>query len=175
MVAAIVVTMTSFSIISMTNAQQPQTSRSKFGTIASLQYGKVSYKYPELKVLWILSGIWEFKNINSSSQAFNATLGMVMTNGTAPHIHTITDFKMTGSPTKKGITTTYNGKATVSFTPGFIFRVPFVTNVPISIKLIGPSAMSIWIDPTTSRVHFGNTPIYGVQHGMPMTQMTSMK
>ncbi|MGB6594109.1 MAG: hypothetical protein WBE68_21635 [Candidatus Nitrosopolaris sp.] len=54
-VAAIVVTMISSSIISMTNAQQSQTSGSKFGTIASLQYGRVRYKYPGLKVLWILS------------------------------------------------------------------------------------------------------------------------
>ena len=50
MVAAVVVTMTSSSITSMINAQHPQTSGSKFGTIASLQYGRVSYKYPELKV-----------------------------------------------------------------------------------------------------------------------------
>jgi hypothetical protein len=71
--AVVVVTMISSSITSMTNAQQPQTSGSKFGTIASLQYGRVSYKYPELKVLWILSGAWEFKNINSSSPAFNAS------------------------------------------------------------------------------------------------------
>lgn len=167
-VTAVVVIMISSSIISMTHAQQPQISGSKFGTIASIEYGRVSYKYPELKVPWILSGAWEFKNINSSSPAFNATFKMVMFNGTSPHMHTITDFKMTGSPTKKGITTTYNGTATVSFRPGFLLPVPFVTDVPISIKLMGPSAMSVWIDPTMTREHFGNTPIYGVQHDMPI-------
>ena len=166
--AVVVVTMISSSITSMTNAQQAHTSGSKFGTIASLQYGRVSYKYPELKVLWILSGAWEFKNINSSSPAFNATFNMVMFNGTSSHMHTITDFKMSSSPTKKGITTTYNGTATISFRPGFLLPVPYVTNVPISIKLMGPSAMSVWIDPTKTREHFGNTPIYGVQHGMPI-------
>jgi hypothetical protein len=174
-VAAVVVIMTSSSITSMTNAQQSQTSGSKFGTIASLGYGRVSYKYPELKVLWIHSGAWEFRNINSSSPAFNATFIMVMFNGTAPHVHTITDFKMTGSPTKKGITTTYNGTATVSFTPGFVFPVPFVTDIPISIKLMGPTAMSVWIDPIKSREHFGDTPMYGVQDGIPKMQMMSMK
>jgi hypothetical protein len=76
-VAVVVVTMISSSITSMTNAQQPQKSGSKFGAIASLQYGRVSYKYPELKVPWILSGAWEFKSINSSSPAFNATFNMV--------------------------------------------------------------------------------------------------
>src|SRR5215467_3397946 len=174
-IAAVVMTMISSSIISMTHAQQPQISGSKFGTIASIQYGRVSYKYPELKVPWILSGAWEFKNINSSSPTFNATFNMVMFNGTSPHMHAITDFKMTGSPTKKGITTTYNGTATISFRPGFLLPVPFVTNVPVSIKLKGPSAMSVWIDPIKTREHFGNTAIYGVQQGMPMMQMMSMK
>jgi hypothetical protein len=108
-------------------------------------------------------------------QLFNATFNMVMFDGTSPHMHTITDFKMTGSPTKKGITTTYNGTATISFRPGFLLPVPFVTDVPISIKLMGPSAMSVWIDPTKTREHFGNTPIYGVQQGIPMMQMMSVK
>jgi hypothetical protein len=98
-----------------------------------------------------------------------------MFNGTSPHMHTITDFKMTGSPIKKGITTTYNGTATISFRPGFLLPVPFVTNVPVSIKLMGPSAMSVWIDPIKTREHFGNTAIYRVQQGMPMMQMMSMK
>ena len=93
-IAAVAMTMISSSIISMAYAQQPLISGSKFGTIASLQYGRVSYKYPELKVPWIMSGAWEFKNINSSSPAFNATFNMVIFNGTS-HMHTITDFKMT--------------------------------------------------------------------------------
>jgi hypothetical protein len=46
-VAAVVGTMISCSITSMTDAQQPHTSGSKFGTIASLQYGRASYRYPE--------------------------------------------------------------------------------------------------------------------------------
>ena len=68
--------MTMISCISMAYAQQAQISGSKSGTIASLQYGRVSYKYPEVKAPWILSGAWEFKNINSSSPAFNATFNM---------------------------------------------------------------------------------------------------
>jgi hypothetical protein len=84
-------------------------------------------------------------------------------------------FVMTSNPIKKGITTTYNGTATISFRPGFLLPVPFVINVPVSIKLMGPSAMSVWIDPIKTREHFGNTPIYGVQQGMPMMQMISMK
>ena len=161
-VAVVVATMISANVASMASAQQPQTSGSKFGTIASLQNGK------DGKPEWIVSGAWEFKNIDSSSPAFNATFNMVMLNGNAPHKHTITDFKMTGSPTKNGMATTYNGTATISLKKG-----P-VRGVPISIKLMGPRAMSLWIDPTKTESHFGNTPIYGVQHGMPIMQM-SMK
>ena len=128
-----------------------QQSGSKSGTIASLQNEKG-------KPAWIVSGAWDFKNINSSSPAFNATFNMVMLNGSAPHKHTITDFKMTGSPTKTSTASTYNGTATVSLKKG-----P-ATGVPISIKLMGPQAMSLWIDPTKTENHFGNTPIYGTQH-----------
>jgi len=59
--------------------------------------------------------------------------------------------------TRTKVSSTYNGTATVSLKKG-----P-VTGVPISIKLMGPSAMSLWIDPSKTESHFGNTPIYGVQ------------
>jgi hypothetical protein len=131
-------------VLSMATAQQPQTS----GTIASIQNGKNGMP------AWIASGGWDFKNINSSSPIFNATFNMVMLNGTAPHKHSITNFKITGSPTKSGITTTYNGTATVSM------KGMTMSSVPISIKLMG-RAMSLWVDPTMTMGHFGNTPIYG--------------
>ncbi|PWU80068.1 MAG: hypothetical protein DLM72_14070 [Candidatus Nitrosopolaris wilkensis] len=152
MVTAVVAIMTSATVASIVSAQQPQTSGSKFGTVASLQNGK------DGKPAWIVSGAWDFKNVNSTSSAFNATFNMVMLNGSAPHKHTITDFKITGSPTKNNIASTYNGTATVTLKKG-----P-VTGVPISIKLMGPSAMSLWIDPSKTGSHFGNTPLYGVQH-----------
>lgn len=88
---------------------------------------------------------------------FNATLNMVMLNGSAYHEHTIKDFKMSGNPTKTKQATTFNGTATVSLKKG-----P-VTGIPISIKLMGPMAMSLSIDPTKTENHFGNTPIYGSQ------------
>jgi hypothetical protein len=141
--------MTYMTFVSVASAQQQPGSKS--GTIASIQNEKG-------KPAWIVSGAWDFKNVNSSSPAFNATFNMVMLNGSAPHKHTITDFKMTGSPTKKGATATYNGTATVSLKKG-----P-ATGVPISIKLMGPQAMSLWIEPTKTENHFGNTPIFGTQH-----------
>ncbi len=130
---------------------QQQSSGSKMGTIASIQNEKG-------KPAWIVAGAWDIKNINSSSPVFNATFNMVMLNGSAPHKHTITDFKMTGSPSKQNKAVTYNGTATVTLKSG-----P-ASNVPISIKLMGPQAMSLWIDPGKTNNHFGNTPIYGIQH-----------
>ena len=137
----IVMMMTLASVVSMASAQQS-------GTIASLQNGKNGMP------AWILSGGWDFKNINSSSPDFNSTFHMVMLNGSAPHKHTITDFKMTGSPTKSGIATTYNGTATVTM------KGMTMSSVPISIKLMG-RAMGMSLDPTKTMGHFGNTPIYG--------------
>lgn len=103
------------------------------------------------------SGVWDFNNINSNSPRFNATFQMFMLNGSAAHKHTITDFKVNGNPTKNNMATIYNGTATVSLKKG-----P-ATGVPISIKLMDKSAVSIWIDPTKTENHFGNTPIYGAQ------------
>jgi hypothetical protein len=138
--------MTLDSVVSMASAQLS-------GTIASVQNGKNGMP------AWILSGDWDFKNINSSSPAFNSTFHMVMLDGNAPHKHSITDFKMTGSPTKSGMATTYNGTATII--PMLINgKLVTVSDVPISIKLMG-RAMSLHIDPTMTMGHFGNTPIYG--------------
>ena len=149
-VIAALVTVASVESVSL--AQQQKSSGSKVGTIASIQNGENG------KPAWVVAGAWDFKNINSTSPKFNATLNMVMLNGTAPHKHNITDFKISGSPTKQNKAVTYNGTATVTLKTG-----P-ASNVPISIKLMGPQAMSLWIDPSKTGHHFGNTPLYGIQH-----------
>lgn len=136
------------SVVSIVTAQQPQTSGSKSGTIASIQNDKNGMP------AWILSGGWDLKNINSGSPTFNSTFHMVKLDGSEPHMHTIKDFKLTGSPTQSGMATTYNGTATV------VMKGMPMPNVPISIKLMG-HALSLWLDPTKVMNHFGNTPIYG--------------
>lgn len=144
------VVMTLSSVVSMANTQQTQTSGSKSGTIGSVQNGENG------KPEWIVSGDWNLKNVNSGSPTFDSTFHMVMLNGTAPHKHTISDFKMSGSPTKSGMTNTYTGTATITM------KGMTKSNVPITIKLMGP-AMSLRIDPTMTMGHFGNTPIYGFE------------
>ena len=136
------------SVTSVASAQQTQTSASKSGTIASIQNGKNG------KPEWILSGGWDLNNANSGSPTFGTTFHMAMLNGTAPHKHTISDFKMNGSPTKNGMATTYTGTVTITM------KGMTMSNVPITIKLMGP-VMSLRIDPSMTMGHFGNTPIYG--------------
>jgi len=142
------VMMTASSAISIASAQQPQTSGSKSGTIASIQNDENG------KPAWILSGGWDFKNIDSGSPTFNSTFHMIKLDGSEPHMHHIKDFKMTGSPTKSATAITYNGTATI------VMKGMPMSNVPISIKLTG-HAMSLWMDPNKVMNHFGNTPIYG--------------
>ena len=144
------------------NAQQAAKTASDFGTIASIQNGK------DGKPAWITSGIWDFTNMKSKSPIFNATFQMFMLNGSAAHKHTIKDFKMSGNPTTSNGATTYNGTATVSLKKG-----P-ATDVPVSIKLLGDTAISIWVDPSKTENHFGNTPIYGGQQKVTHHESQSM-
>jgi len=77
---------------------------------------------------------------------------MMKTDGTASHTHTISDFKLVGDPVVNANTTIFNGTSTITMKDG-----P-VNDVPISIRL------SIWVDPSKTDKHFGNTVIYGTQH-----------
>src|SRR5215831_9327956 len=107
---------------------------------------------------WILSGAWDFKNMNTNSPTFNSTFNMAMLNGSEPHMHTIKDVSDGHTSTSQGnftkVASKYNGTATV------IMKGTPITNVPISINLMG-HVMSLWIDPTKVMNHFGNTPISG--------------
>jgi hypothetical protein len=107
---------------------------------------------------WIVSGVFGMDNLNSTSPILNATFYMMKTDGTAPHTHTISNFKLIGEPVVNDNATIFNGTSTVTMKDG-----P-VNDVPISIKLIDDSAVSIWFDPLKTNKHFGNTIVYGTQH-----------
>jgi hypothetical protein len=126
------------------------------GTISSIQNNASG------KPTWILSGPWQLiippakiSPTNPPKAAiFNATFRMIKTNGTEPHRHTISDFKLTQS-TISNSHSVFNGTATVTLKDG-----PH-KDVPISIRIMNQGAMSLWIEPTKTNNHFGNTPIYG--------------
>ena len=110
------------------------------------------------KTNWIVGGVYKMSNINTANPILDATFYMIKTDGTAPHKHTISDFKMSGTPIVAKNSTTFNGTSTVTMKDG-----P-VKNVPISIKFSDESSVSIWLDPTETNNHFGSTLIYGTQH-----------
>jgi len=122
------------------------------GALTSLQNDETG------KPAWIVSGVFRIDSMNSSSPVFNATFHMMKKDGSSPHTHTISNFKITGSPLVSGNSTIINGTSTVTMKDG-----P-VNQVPTSIKLMDNSAISIWLDPSKTKSHFGNTAIYGTQH-----------
>jgi hypothetical protein len=110
------------------------------------------------KTNWIVGGAYKMSNINTANPIFGGTFYMIKTDGTAPHKHTISDFKMSGTPFVANNSTTFNGTSTVTMKEG-----P-VKDVPTSIKFSDESSVSIWLDSTKTKNHFGNTAIYGTQH-----------
>jgi hypothetical protein len=139
------------------------------GTIASVQNDK------DGKPAWIVSGLWRGSLTNMSSAAmmssssansttsktnlptatFNSVFDMVMLNGSALHKHQISNVMLTGMSMPDKKTVVYNGTATITMKEG-----P-VNDVPISIRTLNDNVISIWVDPTKTMNHFGNTPIYG--------------
>ena len=110
------------------------------------------------KTNWIIGGAYRMSNTNTANPVFNATFYMIKTDGTAPHKHIISDFKMSGKPVVANNSTTFNGTSTVTMKSG-----P-VKDVPISIRFMDESSVSVWLDPTKTNNHFGSTLIYGTQH-----------
>jgi hypothetical protein len=141
------------------------------GTIASLQNDASG------RPAWIVSGQWEmlvFKPRLEESQSkpatvtFNAMFDMVRIDGVALHKHTISStLNLTGiSNLANNYThlssTTING-TTRLVTIG-LSNTSVMSNivVPVSIKITDRSTFSLWIDPSKTGNHFGNTPIYGI-------------
>ncbi len=136
---------------SSTGQQQQQASSSntsdKSGTIKSVQ--------TDAQGKWNLDGTWSIKGANSGSPTFTADFSMAKLDGSAKHKHTISDFKIAGTPVTNSSGTTYSGTATVSLKAG-----P-ANNVPVSILISNNGDFSLNVDPKATESHFGNTPIMG--------------
>src|SRR5215204_1455138 len=139
-----------------------------FGTISSIQNDESG------NPAWVVSGHWKANllsnqsnvtsqgNISSSGPTFNASVEMIMLNGTAAHTHTITNFVLANTSMPNNMTRIFNGTSTASMREG-----P-VTDIPTGISIMGDKVISIWLDPSKINNHFGNTPIYGTvmnEHG----------
>jgi hypothetical protein len=72
------------------------------------------------------------------------------------HTHTIADFVLKNKSMPNKSTTVFNGTASASLKEGI------VPDVPASIKVMNDRVISIWLDPTKVKNHYGNTPIFGI-------------
>ncbi|HJU94890.1 MAG TPA: hypothetical protein VJ643_02555, partial [Nitrososphaera sp.] len=140
----------------------------KFGMISSIQNNEQG------EPAWIVSGHWMMEMASpqndttttsdatggsiSNIAGFDATLHMVMLNGSAMHNHEISNFAQTGEATFDSSTnsTTITGTATVTMREG---PVP---NVPTTIEIAQDRVIAISPDPAALENHFGDTPIYGI-------------
>jgi hypothetical protein len=107
---------------------------------------------------WILAGNYMgYGNpSNLSDSGFHSTFSMVMENGSAYHIHqisntTINDFTIDGN------NTVLKGLVTVTMKDG-----P-VSNVPTNWTINNNNTLAISMDPSKINHHFGDTPIYGLE------------
>lgn len=83
------------------------------------------------KISWIISGVYKMNKINTPNPTFNGSFYMIRTDGTQPHKHTISDFRITGKPVVANNSTTFNGTSTVTMN---VF-LPFLIFIPKSKDL----------------------------------------
>jgi hypothetical protein len=148
--------LTTFLIVASSLSLTEMNLHTSSATVADYEYG-----YGPIASInndWILAGSYMgYGNpSNLSDSGFHATFSMVMKNGTAYHMHqisnaTIEDVRMDGN------NTIMQGSVTVTMRDG-----P-VSNVPTTWTINNNDTLAISMDPSKVNDHFGNTPIYGVE------------
>ncbi len=140
---------------------QTATSNDAYGLLGSIQNNQHGNR------TWVITGVWVMRlgnvssteNITASSHVsdFHANFTMVMLNGTASHSHQISNFTQTGRPTINRTlnSTTIHGNVTVTMREGPVH------NVPTRITIYQGKAIAIWLDPSKTSHHFGDTRIWG--------------
>ena len=107
---------------------------------------------------WILVGNYMgYGNpSNLSDSGFHATFSMVMKNGSAYHMHQISNATI-DDVTMDGNNTIMKGSVTVTMREGPI------SNVPTSWTINNNTTLAISMDHSMINNHFGDTPIYGLE------------
>jgi hypothetical protein len=142
MVAGLIMSFLSLNPIA---ADFPKPGNIHFGTIASVNND------------WILSGHW-VSSINKKDLTdanFFSIFNMVMTNGSSPHIHKISNATV-NNVFQQGNNTVFNGTVSITMKDG-----P-VDNVPTKVTIANNRTIAISIDPSKTGNHFGDSPIYGL-------------
>jgi carboxymethylenebutenolidase len=141
-------------VLAQNSTSAPTSPARTFAAIGSIS----SIQFEDGTPAWILSGGWKVRASlgadDSSTATFVAATRMVRTDGTAMHMHRISDFELRDwSATNSSMS--FNGTVTVTLRDG-----PTV-DVPISIDVMNGGAVSIKIDDSVVD-HFGQDPMYGV-------------
>ena len=125
-----------------------------FGTIASIQNDDKG------QPAWIASGIWkawmrppQSNTTTAPDVKFIARFGMVKLDGTAMHMHSMSDLVIS-KVSSSGNTTTLVGNVTMTM------KDAPQKNIPVTIKIMNNKVISIMLDPAVN-AHLGNTPLYG--------------
>lgn len=107
---------------------------------------------------WILVGNYMgYGNpSNLSDSGFHVTFSMVMKNGSAYHMHQISNATI-DDVTMDGNDTIMKGSVTVTMREGPI------SNVPTSWTINNNTTLAISMDHSMINNHFGDTPIYGLE------------
>lgn len=107
---------------------------------------------------WILVGNYMgYGNpSNLSDSGFHATFSMVMKNGSAYHMHQISNATI-DDVTMDGNNTIMKGSVTVTMREGPI------SNVPTNWTINNNNTLAISMDQSMIKNHFGDTPIYGLE------------
>jgi hypothetical protein len=117
---------------------------------------------------WLLGGHWKLSFASNSTVTgnnsasgnvtdFSATIHMVMLNGSAMHMHELSNFTQTeeASFNSTANSTTYVGTSTITMREGPVSDVG--TRITVS-----DTVLRIELDPTMIEDHFGGAPIYGI-------------
>ena len=129
---------------------------------------------PEGNPAWLLAGHWKASYASNSTAIgsdetsgnitdFSAIIHMVMFNGSAMHMHEMSNFTQTEDAAfnSTGNSTTYVGTSTITMREGPVSDVG--TRITISDTIL-----QLEFDPTMIDNHFGDTPIYGMMVDMEM-------
>jgi hypothetical protein len=106
---------------------------------------------------WILAGHWMgYHNpSNLTDSGFHSTFDMVMINGSALHMHQISN-ATTADVKMDGNNTVIQGSVTITMKDGPVL------NVPTTWTISNNNTLAIDLDPSTINNHFGESPIYGL-------------
>jgi hypothetical protein len=106
---------------------------------------------------WVLAGHWMgyYNPSNLTDSGFHSTFDMVLKNGSAPHMHQITNATV-NDVQKQGNDTVIKGVVTITMKDG-----P-VSNVPITWTEYSNNTLGMVLDPSMINNHFGESPIYGL-------------